>query len=172
MPFENFYKESDQAARRWWKFVGLAFLIFIGYWIFGFLFFSRFDNQDKPIKTTPTSERRQHLIELCGNLPKPERFYPMKSDAPKTYSTATAVFYSYRSDRSFDEVSPLFLIYFDSNGWQRASSGKLDKQIAPDRELIFSKGKQTISISYEEFEIPEDFTLPVANYEIYCYEED
>lgn len=163
MPFDNFYEESDKAARHWRKFLVIGFLVVVGYSIISFLTV-RLLERPEPSSNEPTSasERVRHVDELCTSLPKPEQFIFTERNTPIQYDGATAVVYHYQSDRKFEEIMPAFLVWFDSNGWKRVADSDFEVQSAADNKLSFTNGKQTVSISYYSFDYP--------NYKLYCHE--
>lgn len=174
MPFENFYKESDKANRLWWKCVGAGILLFAGYWVLGLLFLPTFESDVKPDEALLRTERLRRVKELCESVPKPELFNFLTETLPEHNDSMTIVDYNYRSKRSFDEVMPLFLVWFDSNGWERLTNKTLDGSLyQSDREAIYYKYSSTISIIHYDLEsrpdyleYPKDF----PNYVIQCRE--
>lgn len=169
MPFENFYEESDKANRRWWKCVGAAFLLFVGYWTFGFLFIPEpksqqlRENEPSPVKTiaqmpfSTSSQKLQRVNELCTNLPKPEKFYQLDKQTLVANSDLTLVRYSFKSQRTWDEIMPGFLVWLNTNGWQSL----------PNDKATFIKNNQVIA-----FSTVSNDSANSANFEIYCSEKD
>jgi hypothetical protein len=156
MSFENFYEESDKADRRWWLFLGLAFLLLVIYFFSAYSLFSPLFSTysaDKQNETPTEFERLRDVDQLCTNLPNPEKFYFVVREVVPIHDGATAVIYRYQSNRDLDEIMPTFLVWFGSNDW------KYEKNC----ETGFKKGNQRISIRNVGF--------PDANYEIYCQEE-
>jgi len=161
MPFENFYKESDKARRRWWKCFGAAFLLLAGYWAFALLVFPEVEgdrNLTDYLKAGDFSkkERVRRADDLCFHLPLPEQFTFIEKDTPKTLGDSTSIVYRYASYRSPEEIMPFFVIWFKDKGW---------KSIGSDGAM-FRKDKQTVSIRVLA---PLDV---VTGYEIQCYDSD
>jgi hypothetical protein len=163
MPLDNFYNSEDEARRLWWKCLGGAALIIIGYCS---LFFVLPESQPVQVLPKPASsdwygisdtvnqEALQHLNELCASLPQPEKFDFKGSDLPRTLNNNyTMVVYRYSSKRSLEEIMPVFLVWFNENGWERDQYS----------DSIFKKGNQTIYVSGNNFS-------PNSNYEILCAE--
>ena len=155
MPFENFYDESDKAARRWRKILVLAFFLLVTYFTVSLWMVSRFDDGDESEnQISEKIERLRRVDELCTNLPKPEKFYFVRRDKPIYNTNATAIKYYYKSDRGIEEIMPTFIVWFGANGWKPA----------PENEHSFRKGLQTVTIKTN---YDDDY---YDNYEIYCYE--
>ena len=152
MPFDDFYKESDQAARRWWKCVGLAFLLFIGYWVVALSLMSETDRNGIHPQVPTVSERMNRVDELCSQLPKPEEFYFVGKKFPDKNFRPVLVTYFFKTKRSEQEILPSFIVWLSANGW----ADNKDK----NKVLEFSKNDQTISISPVYY--------PEANYSIEC----
>jgi hypothetical protein len=153
MPFDNFYNESDKAAKRWRKGLILGFCLLVIYFIVGSVLLSR-HHEIEPPRRQPESERIDHLVALYNELPKPENFNFVMQNPPISYKNGTAIVFRFQSDREIDEITPPFLVWFNTHGWSAV----------PDSELTFTNGAQTISIrmNYSDF----------ANYELYCYEKE
>ncbi len=175
MPFDNFYQESDKAARRWWKCFGLAFLLFIGYWALGFLVLPR--SEEAKTISVPL-DKFNHLwqaTEICTNLPKPEGFYFRGDTFSEIDETPTFVTFNYESNRSFEEVVPSYIVWFDSNGWKQVPNYKIYGLIKPDGQLAFSKNNQNVVISYYNLYLDKRIVnreLFPHYYAIYCYKSE
>jgi len=161
MPFENFYEESDKFRRRWWKCFGAAILLFVGYWTFSLLVISKTDGKRNTAEYSDTEdfnqkERARRVDDLCRYLPLPEQFYLIEKDLPKHFRDSTSIVYRYASDRSPNEITPFFVIWFNDRGWSSTANGG----------SIFIKDKQMVQISVLK---PFD---AVSDYEIQCYESD
>jgi hypothetical protein len=163
MPFENFYEESDKARRRWWKCVGLAFLLFTGYWAFAFSTMPDFEGDRRTAENLDHAERQWRINErvrqvenLCRYLPTPEKFFLVRQEVPKNFADSTSIVYRYNSNRAPAEIMPSFLLWFNANGWRSISADG----------LMFKKENQTVSIRVLK---PYDF---VSGYEIQCLESD
>jgi hypothetical protein len=162
MPFDNFYEESDKARRRWWKCFGAAILLFTGYWAAGLLIapepkpVEQFVEQtgiiQTPVMITGDKERLRRVNDLCTYLPTPENFHPADKRTLVENPELTLVRYSFKSDRTWDEIMPSFLIWLNANGWKPLSHN----------QSTFTKDNQTIAFS----RILNDS----ANYEIFCSE--
>lgn len=140
MPFENFYKESDAAHRRWWKFFGLAFFLVVAYWAFA-LFSLSYQTRENiaPEFPAPAKERKERVHELCNSMPTPEDFqFTVKSDTTDT-DRFSSVNYIYKSSRSKDEIYPTFIVWFGANGWTAARP--------TDESIKFTKNNQTVLIA-------------------------
>src|SRR5437762_37404 len=128
MPFDNFYEESDKARRRWWKYIGLAFLLLSAYWAFALLVLPDFEGDRKmaeewKIRESETedfnkTERARRVDDLCFYLPKPEQFDFIGKDLPNHFNGSTSIAYRYASNRSPEEIMPFFLIWLKDNGWK------------------------------------------------------
>lgn len=161
MPFENFYEESDKASRRWWKCFGLAILLFVGYWTFSLLVILKADGDHTTAEELNTEafkkkDRVRRVDDLCRYLPLPEQFFFLEKDSPKHFNDSTSIVYRFSSNRSPEEITPFFLIWFDAHGW---------KSIAGN-SLMFRKNRQTITIT-----VLKPFHT-VTGYEIQCYDSD
>src|SRR5215213_1498022 len=167
MSFENFYEESDKAARRWRKCIGAAFLLVIAYWTVGLLIAPEPKNtveqsnntvEQPPRITEPPpvvsgdKERLRRVKELCANLPKPEKFYLIGTETLVDSPDLTLVRYTFKSNREWDELMPAFLIWLNADGWKAL----------PTNSSTFTKNNQTIAFSTVSGDL--------ANYEIYCSE--
>ena len=165
MPFDNFYEESDKAARRWWKCFGLAFLLFAGYWAVGLSIAPEPPPVEQPSRETrppriaeppPVAngdkERLRRVHELCATLPKPEKFYLTGAETLVDSADSTLVRYAFKSKREWDELLPAFLIWLDADGWKAL----------PSNSSTFTKNNQSIAFS--------TVLKDSANYEIYCSE--
>jgi hypothetical protein len=160
MPFDNFYEESDKARRRWWKSIGLAVLLFFAYWTVGFLIIPEPktsaprspEAQTAPVKSID-QERHRRVHDLCAYLPTPEKFYLEEKSTLAESPDFTLVRYSFKSERTWDEIMPSFLLWLNANGWKTLSNN----------QSTFTKGNQTIA-----FDQPYGQT----NYVIYCSEKD
>lgn len=145
MPFENFYNESDKARRRWWKCVGAAFLLLVGYWAFALLAIPDPTPYVPPPEKTylagtyPYYQIQQRVGDLCASLPLPEDFHLVEKSAPIAYSRHVSNGSVFRSRRTTDEIYPTFIIWFNDNGWQEKEN--------PNEGLEFVKQNQTIEIS-------------------------
>lgn len=138
MPFENFYKESNTAHRRWWKFFALAFLPITGYWFFA-LFFSQlfqFREATTPGFLTPAQERKYRVHGLCNSLPEPEDFkFVVKSLTTDTDNFSSTGFI-YRSSRSKEEIYPTFLVWFNTNGWTTTRPSEASIKFIKDNQIV------------------------------------
>ena len=155
MPFDNFYAESDKAARRWRKICCLALLLVIGYCALPFVA-ETVSSLDTPTENETISgdARIERINALCASLPRPEKFSFKNREPLKDYPDGSLVLYRFDSDRPQEEIMPFFLIWFNNNGW---------KSIAEDGS-VFRKGRQTVTIGfYSPYHIP-------AGYEITCSE--
>lgn len=175
MPFDNFYAESDKAARRWWKCFCLAFLLFTGYWSLGFLIFP--NSEEDEIITAPLGKFRNlwQATELCANLPKPQGFYFSGDIFSELDNTSKLVSFKYESNRSFEEVAPSYLVWFDSNGWKRVPNDKTYGYMKPDGQLAFIKSNQNVVISYYNTDLDTSITnkeFYTPYYVIYCYQRE
>ncbi|HVE56100.1 MAG TPA: hypothetical protein VNB22_04675 [Pyrinomonadaceae bacterium] len=158
MPFENFYKASDEARRRWWKCFGLAFLLFTGYWAFALSALPEVEVDRDAAEYLITeafnkTERVRRADDLCRYLPLPEQFFFTTKDLPQSYPNSTSVVYHYRSDRQPEEITPFFLMWFNSNGWKNIGNGSM-----------FRKDNQIVTIG-----ISKPFDV-MTGYEIRCTE--
>jgi len=176
MPFENFYEESDKARRRWWKCFGLAFLLFIGYWAFALLMIPSPESSKPPIQKPTYTEHLQRATQLCANLPQPEQFNFIGSDLSTPDSQPPTVYFVYKADRSPDEIFPVFLVWFDSNGWKLSDKQENKSyQIPQFRSLTFRNNAQIISVKYEDWNTDNNtrrkLSFPAAWYEISCKDE-
>jgi len=161
MSFENFYEESDKAARRWWKCVGAAFLLFIGYWTVGLLATpdpqpvqQPREIQQPPLVKSINTERRRRVNELCINLSKPEKFHLADKTIVVENHDLTLIRYSFKSDRSWDEIMPFFLVWLNANGWKSL----------PNNKFTFIKDNQAIAF--------RTVANDTVNYEILCSEKE
>jgi len=151
MLFENLYKESDRVIAQRLLFAGLELAVIFG---LGFLCVLVGSADKKPtVYHPPDSERLAFVDKICSEFPKPEQFnFVEKTSLVSSYKIG--VKYKYKTDRNFDEISPTFFIWFNSNGWRRA----------PEDWLTFYKDNYTITI--------ENFDLPNYNYAISCAERE
>jgi len=159
MPFENFYEESDKFRRRWWKCVGLAILLFVGYWTFSFLVIRQTEhtrNGTEYSEDFNQKERARRVDDLCRYLPLPEEFYLVGIDEAEHFRDSTSIVYRYVSDRSPNEITPFFVIWFNDHGWTSTANGG----------SIFVKDKQMVILRVLK---PLE---AVSDYEIKCYESD
>jgi hypothetical protein len=163
MPFEDFYKAEDEARRRWWKCVGAAILLYVGYWTIGLLIVPDSKPVEEPprvrnnaastsVRWSDVERRRRRVEELCENLPKPEKFHLAVEDIMIEDVNSTLIRYAYKSDRAWEEIMPSFLIWLNANGWKPL----------PSNESTFTKNNQTIAFN----KVLND----LVNYEIYCSE--
>lgn len=160
MPFEDFYKADDEARRRWWKCFGAAILLYAGYWTIGLLIAPapppaeprREIQPSPPYLESINLERRRRVNELCTGLPKPEKFRLVEKTIVVENYDLTVIRYAFKSERSWDEIMPGFLIWLNANGWKSL----------PNDISTFVKDNQTIV-----FIIIANDTV---NYEILCSE--
>jgi len=167
MPFEDFYKKEDERNRRWWKCVGAAFLLYLGYWSFALLLApttktveeisaveSRIPNpsDEVTVRSWVDEKRRKRVEETCETLPKPEKFNYLRKEILVENDDLTLITYLFESKRSKDEIMPSFIVWLTANGWKTFS----------DSKTIFVKDNQTISFQSNLKE--------TANYEILCSE--
>jgi hypothetical protein len=165
MPFDNFYEESDKAARRWRKCVGAAFLLFIGYRTAGLLIAPEPKTVEQrpreaqlpriaepPPVITGDKERLRRVKELCAKLPTPEKFYLIGTETLVDSPDLTLVRHTFKSNREWDELMPSFLVWLSADGWKAL----------PSNSSTFTKNNQTIAFS----RVLNDLT----NYAIYCSE--
>lgn len=149
MLFENLYKAEDEAFRRQLKTSLTAYLV-----LFGFALLCIIGNR-QPVKTKipelPDSVRLARVDQLCRELSVPEQFN-FVDNSSLISSFSIEVNYHYKTDRSFEEISPFFLIRFNSNGWRRYSNDWLQ----------FSNDKYLVTI--------ENVDLGKYNYTIKCAE--
>jgi hypothetical protein len=156
MPFENFYKEQDDDARRWWKCMGAAFLLLTGYLFLSFVGILHQESSAVPPVVAPptlflTSEERVARVEaLCQRLPRPEEFYLVSKTANSETESVAQARYFYTSPRAPQEIMPHFIFWFNENGWQKYR----------DSDSVFVKDGQTIGIRHRS---DRD-----ADYEISC----
>lgn len=173
MLFENLYQEADKAIRRrWWISLAASLLLVFCYtanaWMTTraadiYLASASFDEPQRFLKASA----------LCSELPNPEQFERVNARAPRYTDSSAQVFHGYRSARDFDEVTPTFLIWFESNGWKRVKNGDFSSRVEtihPNRQLIFSKDKFTVNIV--SYYADSDGFTPPANYEFSCRYQD
>jgi hypothetical protein len=166
MPFDNFYEDSDKARRRWWIYIGLAFLLLTGYWAFGLLVLPDFEHDRKQAEDWKRiesetedfhkSERKRRVDDLCRYLPLPEQFFFLEKDLPTHFTDSTSIDYRFTSARQPEEIMPFFLIWFKNNGWKSINA----------EGSMFKKDTQMVTIRVLK---PFD---AMTGYEIQCYESD
>ena len=167
MPFEIFYRELNR-ARNWWLCVGAALALIFGYPVYTLLSFP------DPLPESLSEARRfERVGELCNDLSLPERFELVSAEPPRFNSSSTRIIYNYRSERSFEEIIPTFLIWFEARRWDLAEENDYLASIEtrqPRRQLIFRKNLSTVEIIYYSPN-PTGDGAP-ANYQIICSQEE
>jgi hypothetical protein len=156
MPLENFYKESDQAARHGRFILGLVFVLVALYFVSVYFFYKTAvpeDSSEYQPEMPTAADRLRNVDALCTNLPRPEKFFFLGRGEPIFYSQATAIVYRYKSERDFEELMPVFTLWFGENGWKSAEDNQ-----------SFKKGTQRISILYTN-------DYDGKYYDFYCFEE-
>lgn len=117
------------------------------------LFNFRPTNIKSVVKGPTDSQRLAFVDKICGELPKPEQFiFVDRTSLISSYKIEAT--YKFKTDRSFDEIAPIFIIWFSSNGWRRLSNYSLE----------FRKDKYTINIV--------GVNEPNYNYSISCAEKE
>jgi hypothetical protein len=153
MLFDDFYEKNQKERRRHWKSVSAKFALLIVNIIAVSGLYSIYD--DYKTERDDKIQRINYVDELCRNLPKPSLFNFVKREPPTIYDNkATEVIYHYQTERSFEDVMPTFIEWFDSNSWLRRN---------PSNKFIFIKSRQNITIASDD-----NF---LSHYNIHCYEE-
>ena len=135
MPFENFYDESDKAARHWRRLVGFGFLALTIYFIAAFWNFVGYKSAQE--KLIAESNRVKHVDKLCSELPLPKSFLLVRRDPPIGDEASTLVVYHYHSDRNLEEMMPAYLdliAKLDKEGWKSTAKS----------QLVFEKNNQIV----------------------------
>lgn len=138
MAFENFYdKESsyDEITRQWWVvilFVGVAFTAIL-----------LLPSEPEVVPTEVSyGERLRRLERACDRIPKPEKFYfTQKASGKDQDGVWTNNFYE--TERSSEEVFPLFINWLETDGWNASQ-----EQYS---ELAFIKNDQGVIVN----EVPQ-----------------
>lgn len=153
--FEN-YKKQSEGDSRYGRIALAAFVAGIIY-IAVFIFVTGAFESNTPQtvrRTTPEGTIVEPSAdELCASLPNPERLEFTGKSEPKNDYEQHLVIYDYRSARRPEEILPVFLFWFNENGWQRVAG----------TETTFRNGNSSIYLRYES-------TPSITNYSIYCSE--
>jgi len=160
MPFENLQPERKEIDRRLLVFFTTLLLFLPAFLIFNYLAPRLgFENRNPQLYHAFSlfdEEQMNRVRELCQNLPKPEKFDFVSSFEDGGVESSTII-YRFDSTREAEEIMPMFLIWFNENGW---------RQVSDTSTLKFEKGNQKIYISVNS----EDFHGFPNQYEIYCSE--
>jgi hypothetical protein len=105
----------------------------------------------EPEKPRPDSSRLETVEYICKYISPPEQFVFVEK-ASLVGLTRAEVFYRYKTERSFEEIAPYFVLWFNSNDWERAAGDA----------LRFQRGKYTVTV--------ENVDFPHYNYVINCTE--
>jgi len=165
--FENNYKETDIADRRWQTALIFMLLCAVGYCGTVYILGQKYgvDEQEQNAEIEALREMRFNSVKnLCQNISKPEQFNWIDESLIEHSDQRTIFLEGYNSKRTSDEVMPFFQIWLDSNGWtkrERAGYGRWGTTSAT--VTTFYKINQEISI------ITNDWT---GFYGIECSETD
>jgi hypothetical protein len=148
MPFEDFYKAADQHAHRW-RLCLLASIFLIAAY-FGVPILVKWVFAPTPPAVIPplTKSLRGKADALCMSLPKPEQFSLGGVSEEKFVDNAARVVYTYRTQRSFEEIMPQFLIWFDEQEWEQIFDESYERKGILGRVFNFRRGSRRISILY------------------------
>jgi hypothetical protein len=94
----------------------------------------------EPEKPRPDSTRLESVEYICSYLSLPEKFVFVE----KTSFTGAAhaeVSYKYKSERSFEEIEPHFVVWLSSNDWEREAG----------EALKFQRKKYAVTIEKVDF---------------------
>ncbi len=112
----------------------------------------------RPEKTRFDSSRLESVEYNCNYISLPEQFDFVEKTSSISEAKA-AVFYKYKTARSFEELAPYFVYWFSSDDWERVS----------DESLIFQSKKYTLKKYTVKI---ENVDFPHYNYVITCAETD
>lgn len=166
MPFEDFYKAADQHAHRW-RLCLIAAIFFIAAYFSLPFFVKRLLTPPPEVKSAQTETVRGKADALCMSLPKPEQFFLTGVGEEKIADGAAKVEYRYRSQRSFEEIMPPYLIWFDEQGWERIFDEAYARKGFADQVFNFRNGNRRVSVLYFNLQKNNSQTAG-AYYEIVC----
>lgn len=172
MPFEDFYKSADRHAQRWRLCLSAAIFLIAAYCSVPF-FLSRFltsTPEAAPYIPAASESQRRAADMLCRELPQPERLSLASIEEKKTSDGAATVVYTYTSGRGVDEIMPPFLIWFETEGWERVFDEAFARREAPDRVHNFRSRYRRVSVLYfaEQEGVHATHVTRPARYEIVC----
>ena len=150
MPFGDFYKKSEQGEYDHAKSVVATFALLAVVVVSVIGLFYTVSN--KIGEYLEKSALGKSVVQTCSALPKPEQFDFVGAGNPYIDENAAEVVYRYQTEREPAEITPFFFIWFEAGDWARPFNN----------ELIFIKGRRTISIK-------SDDNFP-RQYEIRCSE--
>ncbi len=154
--FENFNKKPDEADALPGKVAVAAIVLMLlgipALYIYRTMFPHEVIVDGFSVLDEATARRVQNL---CGSLPKPEKFELEAKRDPYPSPQSTLVIYRYRSPRSPEEIMPAFIVWFKENGWERD----------PVADSTYRKAEQSVYISST---IHYDYQF--TDYNIYCSE--
>ena len=151
--FEH-YKQLTQDDSRYGRigYAVIAAFMFMPVFIFVFGLYES-DSPQMHTIAPPVEAATQTVEELCASLPMPEKLEFTGKSEPKNDYEQHLVIYDFRSTRRPEEIMPVFLFWFNENGWQRVAG----------TETTFRKDNRSIYLRHES-------TPSITNYNIYCSE--